>query len=147
MTIKQKLFVKNYIERNGNGTQAALESYDTTNPNVAHSIATENLRKPTIREAIEEVLHSKGLTLSQVTGNLGYFANSRPEKVNAEAALKANIELLKLMHAYPTQKSAHVSLSLKARLNKMTLEEVKKESEKIHAELMELLEDEVIDTP
>lgn len=46
MTVKQKLFVKKYIERNGNGAQAALEAYDTIDPNVAKVIPSENLTKP-----------------------------------------------------------------------------------------------------
>lgn len=58
LTPKQKTFVKGYLET-GNGTEAALKAYDIQSPNaenVAHSIASENLRKPAIQSAIHEAL-------------------------------------------------------------------------------------------
>lgn len=51
LTRKQEIFVEGVIEH-GNGTQAALAAYDTENPRVAASIASENLTKPDIIEAI-----------------------------------------------------------------------------------------------
>lgn len=52
-TLKQKEFVKEYLD-SGNGTQSALKVYDTKDPNVAGAIASENLRKPKIRQMIED---------------------------------------------------------------------------------------------
>jgi phage terminase small subunit len=52
LTKKQRDFANAYID-SGNGTQSALIAYDTTSANTAHSIASENLRKPTVREYIE----------------------------------------------------------------------------------------------
>ena len=52
---KQKVFV-NEFARTGNGTQAALKAYEIESPNkidVAKSIASENLTKPYIIEAVE----------------------------------------------------------------------------------------------
>ena len=54
MTLKQKLFVRKYVEHKGNGTQAALDAYDTQDASVAHVIASENLRKPTVKKAIQQ---------------------------------------------------------------------------------------------
>ena len=48
---KAKGFVKDYIET-GNGTQAALNNYDTKDYSTAGAIASENLKKPKIIEAI-----------------------------------------------------------------------------------------------
>ena len=51
LTRKQKTFVDTFVET-GNGTEAALEAYDTEDPIVAKSIASENLTKPYIRDEI-----------------------------------------------------------------------------------------------
>ena len=51
LTIKQEKFVNGYLEE-GNGTKAAiLAGYS---PKTAYSIASENLRKPEIEQAIEQ---------------------------------------------------------------------------------------------
>lgn len=53
MTLKQRLFVKKYLEENGNGTRAALAVYDTVVPCVAAVIASQNINKPKIKRAID----------------------------------------------------------------------------------------------
>ncbi len=60
LTKKQRVFVKDYIAT-GNGTQAALAAYDTDDPHTAHSIASENLRKPAVAEAIDNALSKESL--------------------------------------------------------------------------------------
>lgn len=60
MTIKQKLFVQKYLE-SGNGTQAALEAYNTNDTNTAAAIASENLTKPKVIKEIKGGLERKGL--------------------------------------------------------------------------------------
>lgn len=52
LTKKQKGFVKDYIDT-GNGTQSALNNYDTNDYNTAAVIASQNLNKLKVREAIE----------------------------------------------------------------------------------------------
>lgn len=64
---KEKAFADKYIET-GNGTQSALEVYDTEEENVAANIAHQNLRKPKIIDYIEsklsdEMLAEKHLSL------------------------------------------------------------------------------------
>lgn len=54
LTKKQREFVKEYAKTE-NGTQSALKAYDVKDETVAASVATENLRKPYIATAIEEV--------------------------------------------------------------------------------------------
>lgn len=54
LTVKQTLFLQEFRTNGGNGTQAALKAYDTTDRVTAGAIATENLQKPLIRQAYEE---------------------------------------------------------------------------------------------
>jgi hypothetical protein len=61
LSVKQRRFVAEYA-RAGNGTQAALIAYDTDDPHTAHSIASENLRKPAIQDAVAELLDAGGLS-------------------------------------------------------------------------------------
>jgi phage terminase small subunit len=72
LTRKQKGFVKAIIQGK-NGTEAALEVYETDKRNVAEVIASENLSKPIIIDAIEDALpdellakvHKEGLSASK----------------------------------------------------------------------------------
>lgn len=52
MTPKQKAFVRAYKTNGGNGTQAAISA--GYSEKTAEVIATENLRKPIIKQALEE---------------------------------------------------------------------------------------------
>lgn len=63
LTIKQKKFVKEYVKRDGNGTKAALAVYNTTSEDVARSISSENLAKPSIREEIDKALMRHEITM------------------------------------------------------------------------------------
>ena len=55
LTIKQQRFVDEYINNGGNGGEAVFKAgYDCTSPNSARSQASDNLRKPNIRLALEE---------------------------------------------------------------------------------------------
>jgi len=63
LTFKQKKFLKLYFE-SGNGTKAALASYDTDDPKAASVIATENLAK--LRNPIKTYLEMNGLSLKQL---------------------------------------------------------------------------------
>ncbi|MEK7544973.1 MAG: terminase small subunit [Patescibacteria group bacterium] len=53
LTIKQRKFTQEYL-RSGNGTGAVLKTYNTKSSVVAASIAHENLRKPQIKDLIDE---------------------------------------------------------------------------------------------
>jgi phage terminase small subunit len=56
LTKKQKGFVKDYIET-GVGITAVKNNYDVSDDNTAYVMASENLSKPKIREAIDR--HAK----------------------------------------------------------------------------------------
>lgn len=140
LTRKQNVFV-NELASGKSATQAALVAYNTSDPNIAKVIASENLTKPNIREALEEGLRTSGLSLSVITSNLGTIANSKPEKISGDTVLKANIELLKLHGAYPDKKSFQFNYSVKEKINSMSFQEVKEEVAKLDIELKEFLEE------
>lgn len=83
LTRKQKKFVTSFVET-GNGTQAALEAYDTEDPVTAGSIAYENLKKPQIQDALEEALPDE--LLAKVHRE-GLFATREIWKNNNESGV------------------------------------------------------------
>jgi phage terminase small subunit len=78
LTPKQKVFADKYIET-GNGTHSALEAYDTQSPNTAGAIASENLRKPNVREYLE----SKADVAAGVIFDLCMNAENETVRLNA----------------------------------------------------------------
>ena len=56
ITHKQRAFAKKYVANGGNGLQAALAVYDTNKPNHAKTIASHNLEKPVVMQAIKEIV-------------------------------------------------------------------------------------------
>lgn len=79
LTKKQRGFVKDYVET-GNGQISALRNYDTEDENTARAIASENLTKPNIQNAIMSIaeqipdedlirVHKEGLNATSGTGD------------------------------------------------------------------------------
>lgn len=109
LTIKQKKFVKAYVKNDGNGTKAALESYDTTDYDTANQIAVENLQKPTVKEAIDAALEKADITIEkaikpiadglQATRTIGAGDGEVYETVDHAIRLKASGMALKLLGA------------------------------------------------
>jgi len=112
LTVKQKKFVKAYVEKDGNGQEAVKAVYDVNSDAVASTIASENMRKPNVKFAIEQALEKHGITMDaavapiadglkadkvSVTG-LGdqAFAEVTPDH---SVRLKASAMALKLMGA------------------------------------------------
>ena len=62
LALKAQKWGRLYVKNNFNGTKTTLQTYDTKNPNTAAAIASENLRKPNIREVILEELEKQGMT-------------------------------------------------------------------------------------
>lgn len=56
--MKQKTFVAEYL-KTGNGTQAALKAYETTDYMTASEISKENLQKPLVQALINEKITEK----------------------------------------------------------------------------------------
>lgn len=110
LTKKQQGFVKDYIET-GNGTQAALNNYDTEDDNTAAAIASENLTKPKIQIAIksiaeyipDELLAQKHLALLNKTDEKGEID---------VVAVKAGLDMgYKVKGSYAPDKSVNLNVN------------------------------------
>lgn len=141
LTLKQRRFVKQYIKNKGNGTKAALEVYDTKNAHVAQSIATENLSKPVIKETIEDAMKKEGITSSLILGQISNISSQLTDKWSGDTILKANIELLKLMGAYPGSKHSNLNINVKGNIKDLNFGEVKDELKVIDTELDRVMND------
>lgn len=108
LTIKQKKFVKAYVANDGNGTKAALQAYNTVDEKTASVIASENLEKPSVKEAIDAALEKHGITIEKATQpiadgliatrKIGFGDNAEYE-VDHSTRLKASGMALKLLGA------------------------------------------------
>lgn len=147
ITLKQRKFVEKYVET-GNGTQAALDVYNTKDPNVAHSIAVGNLRSPMVRAEIEEALEATGLDLVSISNLLKKATTSGlgQKATNADSLRGIDI-MLKLQNAYPNnvQKSAHLRVDFREerrrRLESMSIPELTEDLNRKQKEIQEILED------
>jgi len=63
LTIKQRRWVKFYL-KTGNGTEAALKAYDTTDRVTAAAIGSENLRK--LKDPVRNLMEAQGLSLGRL---------------------------------------------------------------------------------
>jgi phage terminase small subunit len=61
LSLKQRRFLKTYLIT-GNGTEAALVAYATTDRDTARAIAAENLAKPSLRAVVAELLDAEGIS-------------------------------------------------------------------------------------
>lgn len=93
LTKKQRGFVNDYVATE-NGTQSALNNYEIESDNpekVASVIATENLAKPSIIEAInvkrkslKQALIDKGITEDYLAGKVDVLLTAVDEKGNTD---------------------------------------------------------------
>ena len=94
LTPKQKAFVREYKANGGNGTQAAIKA--GYSENTADVIATENLRKPSIREALEKeekkLQEKYEYTIDDMVRELDDVKMKADSEQNRQAQIKA-IEL------------------------------------------------------
>lgn len=98
LTYKQKEFVTQYAKTK-NGTRSAMKAYDikNNNKNTAHVIASENLRKPTVINALQKALNKA--KYNPVTSINALQENERAgigKKVSASDSIRASELLLKL---------------------------------------------------
>ncbi len=144
MSIKQKLFVKKYIEHKGNGTKAALDAYDVKNYNTAHSIAIGNLQKPTIQRAIELALEHAGLSDDYISEMLrdATVAGIGVKAKNSDS-LRGIDMILKLKGAYPTvtQRSSHLRIEMKELVSKKSYSELEQELTELNRRSTQLMND------
>lgn len=126
LTIKQAQFVKKYVETNGNGVQSALEVYDTSNPEVANAIASENLQKPLVQDELQAVLAAAGLTTEEIARQVKQIAVREPEKPLTYAEKLRGLEMAaKMLKMYPPKTSIKTSYSVSERLVSKNFSELK----------------------
>lgn len=75
LTDKQRAFIEHYLQL-WNGTEAARRAKYQGNDNTLASIASENLRKPKIREEIERRIESEAMSANEVLWRLAEQARA-----------------------------------------------------------------------
>ncbi len=70
LTPKQAKFVEG-IAKGKNQTQSALEAYDTDSYTTAAVIATENINKPNVKEALEPIFAKHNISLETAIAPIG----------------------------------------------------------------------------
>jgi hypothetical protein len=125
-----------------NGTQAALEVYDTKDPKVAGVIAVRKLEKDSIKEEIEDVLNRQGLDLESILGNVKGIAQAPMAKApTPEVVLKANLELLKLHGAYPDKNKGPSNLTINQKITNISYSEAKERLSRMSSEASDFIAD------
>ena len=94
LTKKEKGFVRDYI-KTGNGTKAVLNNYDTDDENVAGSMASQNLGKLKIQNAIKEALPDELLAKAHLEG-----LNASKEVRNEDGEIVFEIPDFAVRHKY-----------------------------------------------
>ena len=97
LTVKQSRFVTEYI-KDGNGSRAAKEAGYNAKPEVLPVIASENLNKPNIREAIEEALSGNGVTPDYIIKGFKVIAETSDNDMVAVRSLE---NLADISEMYP----------------------------------------------
>lgn len=105
LTKKEKGVADGYLET-GNGTQAALDNYDTENKNSAAVLASRTLRKVKVQEYLEKhapKAASKIVSLSNQTENLPVALGAtkdildrtgfKPVEKNESKSIRVNLEV------------------------------------------------------
>lgn len=131
LTPKQDRFTKIVVKQIAetgemNGTEAASQVYSMKDRSVAKSIAHENLSNPHIKQTIEDALNDVGVSMATIASNFSKIANRKPEKVSGDTILKANIELAKLIGAYPSKLNNKRERSIKQTVEELSYDDAKK---------------------
>lgn len=108
LTKKQRGFVKDYVETE-NGTQSALNNYDTDDEATAGAIAYENLRKPQIIKVLKtlgERIPDDKLHEVMMEG-LGAESNEKPDYGIRHKYLDT---ALKLKGAYEPDENKNINI-------------------------------------
>ena len=143
---QDKQFAKEYVANGGNGRQAVLKVFDIENENSADVKASRLLSNDKVKKTIEEEAAQLNITHSTILQDFKQITAHKPENVSADAFLKANIELAKLLNMYPGSKHTNLNLSLKGNINNMTSKEAKETLKKIREDNDSVLQDTEDDT-
>ncbi len=146
LTPKQNNFVNKMIDNmNETGelkaTDAVLDVYDVDSRKTAGALASENLAKPAIKSAIEEALSRAGLTREVLADELAGIARTKPKDITGDVKLRAVVESLKLLGAYPTNKQPISGHSTVINIQSISFTEAKQRMQELHSESSELMND------
>lgn len=108
LTKKERGFVKDYVKTE-NGTQAAFKNYDTTYE-TARSIASENLTKPHIIEAIKSIADSIPNELL-AEKHLALLNKGDDKGIDIQAVSKGLDMAYKLKGSYAPEKSVNLNIT------------------------------------
>lgn len=103
-TLKQKAFVEEYVRNGGNGTQAALKTYDTDDYKTAQNISSENLSKPIVMEELIKTARRLGVTEEKIVSPVVDALNSE----DLDMRLKGHDRMVKMLNG----KDVGVSLNI-----------------------------------
>lgn len=112
LTKKQRGFVKDYIQT-GNGTKSALKNYDTEDYGTAQNIASENLTKPIIVNAIHKALPDELLAEVHEEGLAATFTDKyNTDEPDYATRHKYLDSAYKLKGTYAPEKSLNVNANI-----------------------------------
>jgi hypothetical protein len=143
LTYKQKKFVKEYINTNGNGTKAVLNVYDTKDKRTAAMIASKNLTKDNVQEELKQLLQREEYKVENFTSRLSAIAQDNPFKGYTGADILRANELMLKLHGVLTDRRQVTTVSFNADLNKLSKYELLELRNKKQKETDEILEGEV----
>lgn len=107
LTRKERVFVDRKAD-GATGVAAVLNNYDTTSYNVANAIASENLQKPIIIEALREL----GFDSSNAKRVVANILND--ERAKHADRLNAASKVFEVMGDYAPTKAFNVNIDVKA---------------------------------
>jgi hypothetical protein len=121
LTAKQYDFVKAMVATRGNKLQSIVDSYDIDQTKkgwkfVAYDMASNNLKKPAISEALNELFSDMGLTDDTVDKELQYVIEQKAELSPKVSAITE----------YNKIKGRHADISVKHKFAKVSDAELEK---------------------
>lgn len=108
-----------------NGTEIASKIYNAKSRKVAGAIAGENMKKPVIKESIEQALSSVGLTPSVALTEIKEIATKKGVEITGDTKLRANIEILKLLGAYPNRQKEGFVINVNQEINNLSFDQAR----------------------
>ncbi len=146
VSMKQKKFVRGYIESSGNATTAVIRAgYNVGTRKNAGNMGWALLKKPKVQEELRIQLQKAGMTDEYAFDALKeVIEGGKGRKATAADALKGIDMFIKLRGLYPAEKRAISTFDVKAELRGKTLDELEEELDKLRGEREELL-GEVVD--
>lgn len=115
LTKKQKAFVHYLIDKpKASGGEAAMQTYQAKNRNVARVIAKENLMKPNIQNYLAKYDNTAQETIVDIMNN---SRELKEEPQHANIALRAADSILDRVHGKATQKIEQHSTSVNLNLD------------------------------